>query len=170
MKKPRRALFNLASGLSLASCVLFAIAWYRSNPPGVSASRFDRITFTQSDPQYWIISQAGKAVLCRQVGRDWDNPLAKFDFLGITFGGGWGKNSLLWNLAIPYWILISLSLVLPSLFVWLAWRSRLESRRQSHGLCPQCGYDLRATPDCCPECGAVPLTRNALATPPPVSS
>ena len=39
------------------------------------------------------------------------------------------------------------------------YRRRLLGARR--GLCANCGYDLRATPHRCPECGAVPSTTNA---------
>jgi hypothetical protein len=47
------------------------------------------------------------------------------------------------------------------LFALLARRARQEMKRRARlGLCLQCGYDLRASSGCCPECGAV-LTTHA---------
>ncbi len=50
------------------------------------------------------------------------------------------------------WSLALISAAIPAL--WIVRRYR---RRQLHGMCAHCGYDLRATPDRCPECGSVPL-------------
>lgn len=36
-------------------------------------------------------------------------------------------------------------------------RRRRRARRAARGLCPACGYDLRASDGRCPECGAAAL-------------
>jgi hypothetical protein len=51
---------------------------------------------------------------------------------------------------VPYWALLLVAAVAPGVFAWGHYRAHGRSRR---GLCAACGYDLRATPGRCPECG-----------------
>ena len=53
----------------------------------------------------------------------------------------------------PLWAIALVTGTMP-LVVGLKWRRRRRAAaRQLKGLCASCGYDLRATPDRCPECG-----------------
>lgn len=57
-----------------------------------------------------------------------------------------------WGLRTNFLLVCFFTSIAPA--AWLAaWHHR---RTREVGLCPACGYDLRATPDRCPECGAVP--------------
>jgi hypothetical protein len=51
-------------------------------------------------------------------------------------------------LALPYWFIISVTGILP-----LLWTTRFRKKDHAAALCPRCGYDVRATPGQCPECG-----------------
>jgi hypothetical protein len=59
-----------------------------------------------------------------------------------------------WLIVVPYWSLIFVTAVLPTLSLY---RVRKARRRAAKGLCRRCGYDLRASTGRCPECGtAIP--------------
>jgi hypothetical protein len=56
----------------------------------------------------------------------------------------------------PTWFLMLLAAILPVLRIFRFRHRRLVTHRAQNGLCRHCGYDLRATPERCPECGTVP--------------
>jgi hypothetical protein len=84
----------------------------------------------------------------------------------LEYAGGLAEESVTWlskcgfhlehlpnsrfTAVAPYWSAVLTTLCLPALRI-AAWRSR--NFRGRTGRCRACGYDLRATPDRCPECG-----------------
>ena len=72
--------------------------------------------------------------------------------VNLAFSGTSLTGTSMTSLVAPDWFLFALTSILPML--WLRdWHRR---RRFGPGQCQRCGYDLRATPQRCPECGAVP--------------
>lgn len=55
------------------------------------------------------------------------------------------------NVVVPHWFLCAVFALIPAFQL-----HRLFVRKQQPGMCSKCGYDLRATPDRCPECGCKP--------------
>ena len=55
-----------------------------------------------------------------------------------------GRDS--WAVQFPHWSAAAVALTAA---LWV----RRRDRKRRIGLCPACGYDLRATPERCPECG-----------------
>jgi hypothetical protein len=103
---------------------------YRNMPVGPA------VLFSSSPP--------GRAWLC--VPPRWWNRLRFFHEQGST--------GPLWHMvAFPHWFLLPFFAAMPLLSVL---RARTRRRRVREGLCVNCGYDLRASPERCPECGLVP--------------
>ena len=67
------------------------------------------------------------------------------------------------NLFISYWTMLLVSAALACLTGVPMFRRIRSGRRIARNLCATCGYDLRASPDRCPECGT-PITLDRTAS------
>jgi len=66
-----------------------------------------------------------------------------------------------WRVWIPYWLLVIIFLLLP---IYGGYRRIRYGKRIATNCCPSCGYDLRASPERCPECGRPTDPTRATAT------
>jgi hypothetical protein len=151
----RRRLFTVVSMLSLVLCVagvgLWAVSFYaavdyrRYLPLGgqVRAGVCEgRLSVFNTDLPY------NGGVIGFSTG---DGPVVtrRWDFALYYRHIRWGTHSV-WVVTLPLYLPVVLTALLP--LSQLSAAIRLAKRRR-RGLCPACGYDLRATPGRCPECG-----------------
>jgi hypothetical protein len=159
-----RRLFNFVAATSLMLCVATVVLWVRSQfrwdqivvdtpgswfqiglrTGGISLNRFIRAT-----PSKWRVRREGPFQGKQNLVNLPDMTFA--NWLGFHSFHRGGEHAM----TVPYWAICLPLALSPGLWV-LRWNHR--RRRSARGLCPSCGYDLRATPERCPECGVVPQT------------
>jgi hypothetical protein len=177
----RRRFFNFCSGLSLPLCLAICVLWIRSYwrmdqvnwlRPGCLASiatsqgyvraaslpvdyshrpdfwyewghneYFDSFTFDH-DLERQRLEPGDKHIVWQHGRIEW------YSMRDVRTG------KLYFEIIFPFWAMAAFTAVLPFWRMMMRWSHSRRSKRIGH--CVSCGYDLRATPDRCPECGMIP--------------
>ncbi|MDB5320158.1 MAG: hypothetical protein JWN40_1789 [Phycisphaerales bacterium] len=173
MRRVLRILFNVATVVSLVLCVVTMAAWV------LSYQARDFFSWTQADRRLRLVAETHRHGLAAGVfvpvgtgGRllppeaRWKYTAPKsyaqtvgsqgtfFKRFGFVFEYSENGAFALRQLACPYWFIMLLTTILPAARL-AAWRRRARRLSLHPTVCRHCGYDLRATPDRCPECGTV---------------
>ncbi len=172
MRRLLRILLNAATAGSLLLCAATAALAARSFFVGddvdftagseriTVGARCGRLAVVQHDrPEY---SRGFPAEWRRTLFPEVYNPFGpsyaqayRWDggFLGFRHVGFGGADTRMVVLHLAY--VVGLFALAPLAWAAALRRRRRGARRARAGLCPDCGYDLRATPGRCPECGRV---------------
>ena len=154
-------LLNLLTILSLLLCVAAVVLWARSyfvqDMLYVPVGRRTAVIQSASGQLFTlVVRQPIGARWLRQPGK----PPEGDSRIGALVRVRWdfGSRSQSHYLILPHWPVAALAaLPLVARVVIRRWRRG----RLRFGLCPRCGYDLRATPGRCPECGATASVTDA---------
>jgi hypothetical protein len=173
MKRLARHFLTLCSAVSLLLCVAVCVLWVRSYRVGDGAVWKPS---ADDDAYYSTYVALGR---WRFDKGHWRNHAADFyrdvdavpGYIEANAGRFGFALELLHDdtpdghirLVFPLWAPALLTAALPALVFAFHLRRRRTARRQRAGLCPTCGYDLRAhrEGDRCPECGAPSPARTA---------
>jgi len=168
-------LFNVLAAVSLAMSILAAVLLVRSF---VVADHWQYVSRDRSVVRAVVVNR-GRVFLTQFSGthmwddgqRGWryeatppermthENHASQFafavSFLGFTY---LSEPSTGFHIAfVPLWVPASIAIPFAVLFV--------RRRRSQAGRCATCGYDLRATPNRCPECGTAAASASTVAAP-----
>ena len=150
MKRVRRWLFNSLAAISLlmflGGAIHVAIHFQLSD--------WSRLQF------YWHTTYAAPKSFTPVTNHGYLFFIFEFARVVWLDHDGLHRELCLW---IPTWFFLLLTGPLPATWCVVAIRKREKERQRPFGLCCQCGYDLRATPDRCPECGTVPPKKETIA-------
>jgi len=173
----KRRLLNLLTLLSLLLCVASCALWARSSWVGdavafgtYDATRRRAVSWTAATElgSLWIgHSDSTESPNAARLPPHMANPPRRSGWVthppdkvpgpfpgGFTSTAPWVDRRR-WQVRVSLPLATVISGIVPAL--WLAAHSwRRHRRRRAVGLCPECGYDLRASPDRCPECGHAP--------------